>query len=123
MEFSWSGKVDGQVGFGKVFHPLGAETDDGSGTYIDGGGATTTGAIAHLHVTSVSAGDEIDVSFEDSANHVDWLPIADGAFATADAVGAERLVIPGTIRQYVRAVWDVTGADVSIEFAVALART
>ncbi|MEA2538466.1 MAG: hypothetical protein QOF11_2700, partial [Chloroflexota bacterium] len=46
-----------------------------------------------------------------------------GTFASKAAVGAERIVIPGTIKRYVRAVWDVTGAGVSIPFLVALART
>jgi hypothetical protein len=122
VEFSWSGVCDGRVGLGVMYHPLAAEVEDGEGTTVDNGAPTTAGAIAHLHVTSVSAGDEIDVSFEDSANGADWLALDDSAFATADAAGAERLEIPGTVREYVRVVWDITGDDPSIEFAVALAR-
>lgn len=123
VAFSTSVVADGDVGFGVVLHPLVAVTADGSGTtHVGPVGGTANGAIAHLHVTDVSAGDDVTVSLEDSANGSDWAPIAGGAFANLDAIGAERLVIPGTIRRYTRAAWDVSGASVSIIFGVALAR-
>src|SRR3990172_7841290 len=122
--FSWSVFCDGEVGFGVVLHPLVAVTGDANGTTHTGPvGGSTTGAIAHLHVTSVSAGDDITVTLEDSANGSDWLAISGGAFANLAVAGSERLVISGTIRRYTRAVWNVTGTDVSIVFGVALART
>jgi hypothetical protein len=49
--------------------------------------------------------------------------VTGGAFATADGIGAERLLIPGTIRRYLRASWDISGpGDQEITFGVALAR-
>ena len=63
------------------------------------------------------------MTLEDSANGSDWLAISGGAFANLAVAGSERLVISGTIRRYTRAVWNVTGTDVSIVFGVALART
>lgn len=123
VAFASSVVADGDVGFGVVLHPMIAEdADDVGTTHVGPLGGTTAGAIAHLHVTDVSAGDDIDVILEDSANGSDWAPIAGGAFANLDAPGAERLVIPGTIRRYTRASWDVTGASVAIIFGVALAR-
>jgi hypothetical protein len=121
--FDWSATSDKSPGLeGRVLTPLTAITGDGNGTNVNNGGATTTGAIAHLHVTSVSASDSIIVTIEDSANGSSgWATI--GTFASKSAVGAERIVIAGTVRQYTRAVYDVTGAAVSITVGVALART
>lgn len=120
--FEWSALADGVAGLdGRVLAPLAAVTADGNGTSVDNGAATTTGAIAHLHVTSVSAADSIVVTIEDSANNSAWSTI--GTFASKSAAGAERIVIAGTIRRYVRAVDDVTGASISITRGVALART
>jgi hypothetical protein len=118
----WAVMASGVVGFGDVLHLLAAETADGNGAAVDQGAQTTTGGIAHLHVTGMSASDSIVVTIEDSANgSTGWATV--GTFASKAAVGAERIVIPGTIKRYVRAVWDVTGAGVSIPFLVALART
>lgn len=122
VAFNWSAVADGAVGFGHVLAPLAAVTADGNGTTHTGPlGGTTTGAIAHLHVTSVSAGDSIDVTIEHSTNGTDWATL--GTFAQKSAAGAERLVIAGTVNRYTRAVFNVTGTDVSITCAVALART
>jgi hypothetical protein len=118
---AWDVASDGEVGFGRVLHPLVAVSADANGTTVDDAAATTTGAIAHLHVTSVSTADTILVTVEDSANASTWATI--GTFTLASAVTSQRLVIAGTVRRYVRAVWDVTGTGISITFAVALART
>jgi hypothetical protein len=121
--FSWAAISTGIPGLdGRVLAPLAAVTIDQNGTAVDNGAATTTGAIAHLHVTSVSASDSIVVTIEDSATGSSgWATI--GTFASKSAAGAERIVIAGTIRRYTRAVDDVTGAAVSIIRGVALART
>lgn len=122
VEFMWGVMADGVVGFGEVIAARAAITGDGNGSSYDHTAQTTTGGIAHLHVFSVSASDSIDVTIEDSSTGSSgWATI--GTFATKSAAGAERIVIAGTIKRYVRAVYDVTGSDVSIECAVALART
>jgi hypothetical protein len=118
--------ADGQVGFGQVVHILEAETADGDGgltDYVDLGTAAAD-AVAHLHVTSVSAGDSIVVKLQDAsdAGFSDVADVTGGGFASAAAASAERLTVAGTVRRYVRASWDVTGTDVSITFAVAVAR-
>jgi hypothetical protein len=120
--FDWSATSDTVPGFGVLLEPLTAVTGDQNGTARDGGAATTTGAVAHLHVTSVSAADSIIVTIEDSATGSSgWATI--GTFASKAAAGAERIVIAGTVRRYTRVVDDVTGASVSIVRSVALART
>jgi hypothetical protein len=123
VAFSWSVMADDAIGFGHVLHPLAEVTSDGDGATFDGLASSAAGAVAHLHVTAVSATDEIDVIVEDSANGSDWDPITGGAFATADAATSERLLIPGAIRRYLRASWDITGSgDNEVTFAVAMAR-
>jgi len=119
--FAFDCLADTVPGFGTIIAASAAVTTDGNVASVDGGAATTTGAVAHLHVTSVSASDSIVVTIEDSANNSDWSTI--GTFASKAAAGAERIVIAGTIRRYVRAVDNVTGAAVSIVRTVALART
>jgi hypothetical protein len=96
-------------------------TADGSGTSVNNGGATTAGGSAYLHITGLSAGDTIAVTIEDSANNSTWATI--GTFTLdGSALGGERIAIAGTIRQYTRATYDVTGAGVSFPLAVALHR-
>jgi hypothetical protein len=123
VPFTYAVAADGAVGFGVVLKPLGAATGDANGTtHIGPIGGSANGAIAHLHVVSVSSGDTLDLKLQHSTNGTDWNDITGGAFAQASAAGAERIAIAGTINRYTRAVWDVTGTDVSISFAVALAR-
>lgn len=122
VSFSYEAMTDRQVGLGHVIAASEAVTTDQNGTAVDLTAATTTGAIAFLHVTSVSASDSIVCTIEDSATGSSgWATI--GTFASKAAIGAERIVIAGTIRRYVRVVDDVTGSGVSITRAVALART
>lgn len=121
VPFTFAVMADGAVGFGVVLKPLGAVTGDANGsTHTGPVGGSANGAVAHLHVTAVSASDTLDVDIEHSTNGTDWVTLA--SFAQASAIGAERIAIAGTINRYLRAVWDVTGTDVSINFAVALAR-
>jgi len=96
-------------------------TADGSSTSVDGAAATTAGGSAYLHITGLSAGDTIVVTIEDSANDSTWATI--GTFTIdGSAINGQRIAIAGTIRRYVRATYDVTGAAVSFPLAVALHR-
>ena len=116
--------ADGPVGFGRVIHLLAEETATGNGTAVDLTAQSTTGAIAHLHATAVSATDTFDITIEDSANGTSgWSTV--GTFASVTAAGAERLVIAGTVERYLRVVTTVTdvSGDPAITFLVALART
>jgi hypothetical protein len=121
VTFDWDVTADGTVGFGRVIAASAAITADANGSSYDYTAQTTAGGIAHLHVFSVSASDSIDVTIEDSSTGSSgWATI--GTFATKSAAGAERIAIAGTIKRYVRAVYDVTGTDVSIVCSVHLAR-
>jgi hypothetical protein len=124
--FNWAVLTDGQVGLGYCYHTMSAETATGTGSYVDGLGATTSGAIAHLHVTGLSgtAGPNITVKFQDCTTSGGvYADIASGAFANVTTASALRLVIPGTIRQFVKVAFTIGGTNPSITFGVALART
>lgn len=121
VTFDWDVQADGAIGYGNVIAASAAITTDTNGAAYDGGAATTAGGVADLHVSSVSASDSIVVTIEDSANGTSgWATIA--TFASKSAPGAERVLIAGNIRRYTRAVYDVTGAAVSIVCTVALSR-
>lgn len=120
--FTFGALSDTVPGFGHVISALTAQTTDNNGASVDLTAQTTTGGIAHLHVTGVSSADSIVCTIEDSSTGSSgWATI--GTFASKSAIGAERIVIAGTIKRYVRAVFDVTGTSVSIPAFVTLART
>lgn len=114
-------RASGQITRATVIHALEAETSTGEDTSVDGAAQSTTGAIAHLHVTAASAADTLDVVIQDSANNTDWSTL--GTFAQVSAIGSERLTIAGTVERYVRASWTIGGSDPSFTFAVTIART
>jgi hypothetical protein len=122
VSFDYEATTNTVLGIGHVIGEAAAVTADQNGTSVDLTAASTTGAIAFLHVTSVSASDSIVVTIEDSSTGSSgWATI--GTFASKSAAGAERIVIAGTVKRYVRVVDDVTGTGISIVRAVALART
>jgi hypothetical protein len=126
VEFSWGLKGDDTLGVGHVYHVLGAETVTGFSTYVDGGAATLLGAVAHLHILAKSGtgSPTLTAKFRDATSGAGagLADISGGAFTAATVIGAQRLVIPGTIRQFVRVDWTISGTTPSFTFAVALAR-
>lgn len=124
VAFKWDVKASGVVGFGYALHPLAADTDTTTGASHDDGASNSTGAIAHLHVTAVSAGSWV-VKIQDSATGSSgWADI--GTFAAVtDATNPQRIVIAGTVRRYVRYVATRTGGSSSdsVTFGLAIART
>ena len=124
VAFDWSAQADGTLGFGRLWHPLAEETSTSTSSYIDGGAASSTGAVAHLHITDLVGDTDLLVEFSDCATPGgSYVAITGGAFTLATGVGAQRLEIPGTIRRYVKATWTITGSTPSVTFAVAMART
>ena len=118
--FNFSTMSDTVPGLGRVLAGLAAVTGDANGSTLDGVAQSTTGAIGHIHCTALGGGDTLDVTIEDSSTGSSgWATI--GTFAQISAVGAERIVIAGTVKRYTRAVFDITGTTVTV--AVAIART
>ncbi len=125
VAFNWAAQADDFANGGNNMHPLAAETVTSNSTFLDGVAQSLTGAIAHLHITAVSGTTpSMTVKFQDATTSGGaYTDIAGGAFSAKTAIGGSRLVIPGTIRQFVKCVWKITGTTPSFTFAVAFART
>lgn len=111
---AFTGRVDRAVSL----HALGAETGTGAYTSVDGGAATTNGAVANLHVTAAGASGTGTVLVQDSADNMSFLTI--GTFSNFTAATSQTLEISGTIRRYVRA--NLSSARNTQTFAVAFGR-
>jgi hypothetical protein len=114
-------QADGGIEYAKVLHddetPV---TATGNGTAVNNGAATVLGYVAHLHVTTASASDTLDVDIEHSTDNTVWAAL--DSFTQATAATKERISGTGTVNQYVRAVWTIGGASPSFNFAVGFAR-
>lgn len=123
ITFDWAATTTQAVGFGTVLHVLQSETGTISGTG-DGllqGVSSATGLVANLHVTAISGG-TLSFKLQDSVLIGGaYTDIASGAFTNVTAIGAQRLVVPGTIRAFVRAVATL-GAS-TCTYSITAART
>lgn len=102
--FSWAVGSQSPVAFGDVLHPLAEDTNTTTGSSRDDSAATSTGWVAHLHVTAVDGGSWV-VKLEDSANNSAWSDVSGGAFTAATGATSQRLVSSSTtadLRRYVR---------------------
>ena len=126
--YAFAGRGSGnghKVGIGRVLNPcLVAVTADGNGTgYQEGAVASGQYLYAILHVTEISAGDSVVVTIESAPTDDFASPTTRVTFASKSAVGGEYATrVAGPITDtYWRAVHNVTGTDVSIKYAAAIA--
>lgn len=103
--------------------PVTADNDPAASIKELGAVAAGQYLYAVLHVTSVSTDDSIIVKVESDALETFLTPTAQITFASKNAIGSEYAVrVAGPITDtWWRAYADVTGADVSITFACAMA--
>jgi hypothetical protein len=97
-------------------------SDDNNTASIDNDGSSANGGVGYVHLTGLSAGDSIDTlkitHSDDDAIFEDLITFTlDGS-----AVGAERIAVTGTVEQYVRAEWTVTGTGVSFPVMISFIR-
>lgn len=125
VTMDFTAQATNPVGIGVSLHPLASEnlgTITGTGDGVLTSAASTTGAIGHLHVTAVSSAVASSFKFQDATTIGGvYADITSGAFTNMTAVGSQRLVIPGTIRQFVRCVAVIGPATTT--YAVSFART
>ncbi len=135
VTLDWTAQGTAPIGFGNVLAPLtvygvgaGVATTGEPTGLGNGGVQTTTGLVAHLHVTAMTGGDTHTFKLQDATTvGGTYADITGGAFVNVTAIGSQRLVIPSvaaggpTIRQFVRLMYTVAGH--SATFAVAAART
>lgn len=91
------------------------------GATHNGGAASANGGAAYLICTAISgAGATLAVTFEDSANGTDWATLV--AMTALTAVGSERKIVTGAVRQYLRVSWTLTGSTPAATWFAAFGR-
>ena len=113
VKFSWDVQSDSTTGFGQVLHPLGEDTNTTTNSSKDDTAATSTGWVAHLHVTLVDGGSWV-VKLEHSTDNSAWSDVTGGAFTAATDVTSERLrsaAATTTLNRYVRCTATRTGGS------------
>src|SRR3990167_376315 len=121
----WSVLASAAVGFGDILHPLAEDTNTTTGADKDDTSPTSTGWLAHLHVTAADGG-SWGVKLQDAAT-TDWTDVSGGAFAAVTGADTERLLSATTtsdLRRHVRYVATRTGGSAGdgITFALGYAR-
>lgn len=100
----------GVFGRGAVIHPMSAEASGGNGSAYDALASTDNGGGLVVHAT---ASNNLEVKLQDSADGTTFADLT-GSLTFASGRGSKRLVISGTIRQYVRVLWTGTGTFLAI---------
>lgn len=120
-DYTMTAETHGQHDFnGQVLDQDTAITTDTNGSAVDGGAATTNGAVFHLHVTAYSGLTSDAITVEGSANgSTGWATVA--TFTTVTGLTSERVEVTGSVARYLRVVDDVTGTG-SITRTVAVSR-
>ena len=133
VTYEVSSQVADAVGFSAAF---GAGTAPALGTSItnlaavtttsnsasqDNSTSSTSGAVAHLHITAVSGTTPtLAAVVQHSTNNSTWSTL--GSFTTASAIGSEVITVTGTVNRYVRVAFTVGGTTPSFTCQVSLAR-
>lgn len=105
----------------KLVLALAALAVDGSGTVNDNGSSSANGGSAYLQVTAASGfSGNVTVKLEHSSDNfaADTTDLA--VFTNVTGITHERVAITGTIKQYVRATYDLNGGTATM--AIALCR-
>jgi len=112
VAIKWGVLTSAPVGFGWALHPLAEDTNTTTGAERDDSAATTTGWIAHLHVTLVDGGSWV-IKLQDAAVSNTYSDVSGGAFASVSSAGGQRLLSASgaTLRRYVRYVATRTGGS------------
>ena len=111
--------------FGKLLHPLGAETAANTGkiNVVNNGAATTAGGYLVYCVTALDAG-TVAVSVDDSADNITYGALSgatSGALA-APAAGIVQLGTTATVKQYLRFQVALAGGASTATFALGFVR-
>lgn len=122
VTLNFEGAAHGMVDFGVVLFNNAAVTADTNHASVDNLAATTNGAAAILHVTSVSASDSIVVKVQHSTDNSVWADLITFTSAAAQTKELKEVAFGTTVNRYVRATSDVTGTGVSITYGLSFAR-
>ena len=111
-----------------VGSPVAAETTatgDTTAAPVDSGASSADGAALYLAITALAldGGTGVTVTVEHSADDVTYTAL--GTFAAAPALGAQRVVVTGTVNRYLAVSWafgGAAGAARSVTFMVGVCR-
>lgn len=121
VQLTSSGQATGGVDSGVALADLQTRTTSDDSAGHDSGGASSDGAVAHLHVTgSDGTGETLDVKVQHSSDGTTWVDLL--TFTQQSGAGSDRQTVAGTVNQHVRAAWTLGGTDPSFDFAVTFAR-
>lgn len=104
-----------------ILYPKTHTEADANGASQNGGSASTDGLRAYVILFDIDAATAVVVKLQDSADNNTWADISGAATASLTAAGDALIETSGAVRQYVRAVIDITGAGHCTPF-VAFAR-
>jgi len=91
------------------------------GATLNSGAASVDGGAAYLICTAISGGTpSLTVTFEHSTNGTDWATLV--AMTALTAVGSEVKAFFGTVRQYLRVRWTLTGTSPAATWFAAFGR-
>lgn len=111
--------------WGRVTHPLAAETAANTGTtnVVDGGAATTAGGYLVYVLTSINAG-TVAISIDDSADGTSYSALSGATSGALSAVGAGlvQLGTTATVRRYTRWQIALAGGASAVTFAIGFVR-
>lgn len=101
--------ISGQANQGYVVAPLAARTA-ASNTDADDvdGVASSTGAMAFLHITAISGGGTVTVTPRSSADAVTYANCS-ASFTASSTVTAQALALTGTVNRYLSIAWTWAG--------------
>lgn len=124
VTLNFEGAAHGMVDMGVVLYNHGTISGSGNHTSVDNLAATTNGAAAMLHVTSVSTGDTLAAKVQHSTDNSVW---ADLITFTTTPSGTKlyeykEVAFGTTVNRYTRAVSTTTGSAISITFGLSFAR-
>lgn len=119
-----SGALFSNVGLERVLvsHPMGAEAAPASGGVIDNVAQSLYGLVGYLQVKSITgAGLNCTVKIADSANGSAYADLLTFAVVTEPVFPvAERKIVAGAIRQYLR--WTISGTFTTVTFQLSFGR-
>jgi hypothetical protein len=105
-------QITGKLIRGYSLQNLTAVTSDGNGSAYNLGANTSSGGVAHLHVTNIAlpATGQLVVSVQDSATSTpgSWSDLINFTTITCSVATSERKTVAGNIDQYTRAEWAFT---------------
>lgn len=109
--------------FGVVLLPASELSASVTGDVLDGGAQSTNGGVIQLHVTSNTRNGAVTVAVEHSTSAASgYTALGTFTAVSAGTTGAQRIVLSGTVRRYVRVSVTVAGTEGSAHCLVGIAR-